>query len=335
MTPPELSSDCLSRMRGKKNLLAFSYGVDSTALFHLLTECEIPVDIAMVNYGLRPQAAAEEEAARNLAKRFGIRIHLAHAPRWDADFEQKARRFRYAFFESLIERDGYDHLLTAHQLNDRMEWMLMRLIRGAGASELAGMSRISRRRTPLGKEYLLLRPLLDTPRHEIESYLETAGHRSFFDDSNLDPAYERSRHRPLVRSFVEKYGEGIARTFRCLERDRERLDSLWRILVSQKNLRVLHLDDTASASRAADRTLKDLGYLLTAKERARIDRGDSLVAGRVWAVERYGSLMFIAPYLPDIVMPKPFRERCRKAGIPPKIRPYLFREEITPDNLFS
>ncbi len=42
--------DNLLPLADSKNLLGFSSGVDSTALFFLLVECEIPFDIAIVHY---------------------------------------------------------------------------------------------------------------------------------------------------------------------------------------------------------------------------------------------------------------------------------------------
>ena len=50
----------LSYLKGKKNLLAFSAGVDSSALFFLLLEHDIKFDIALVNYGTRETSDKEE-----------------------------------------------------------------------------------------------------------------------------------------------------------------------------------------------------------------------------------------------------------------------------------
>ena len=316
-----------------ENLLAFSHGVDSTALFYLLEETGVSFDLALVNYGVRPEAEEEEQAARELAARHGKRIHVVQAPRWQSDFEAEARRFRYAFFEELIEGQGYDCLVTAHQLDDRMEWLLMRLGRGAGAAELAGMARWERRRTSGGKEYRLFRPLLEISRWELLNYLERKGCRYFVDGSNESGENERSRLRPFVSAFVREYGSGIVRSFRYLERDRRALEEGWELLGNREALRILRLRSPEAAPRAAAEALKELGYLLTGAERERIRRGESLVAGRRWAVERTGELLYIAPYLPEISMPKSYRERCRKAGIPPKIRPYCFSTGFDPFRL--
>ena len=42
-------------IKTKKNLLAFSAGIDSTALFFLLLDNNIHFDIAIVNYNQRAQ----------------------------------------------------------------------------------------------------------------------------------------------------------------------------------------------------------------------------------------------------------------------------------------
>jgi tRNA(Ile)-lysidine synthase len=331
MTRPTLSLP--EELYSSDNLLAFSHGLDSTALFHLLLEEGIPFDLALVNYGVRPEAEAEERAARELAARYGKRIHVARAPRWESAFEARARSFRYDFFETLIEEHGYDSLLTAHQLDDRLEWLLMRLRRGAGAAELAGMASREIRRTPRGREYRLCRPLLELSRRELREYLERREIHYFTDGSNLSGENERSRLRPFVSAFVGEYAEGVARSFRHLERDRALLRRGWKQLAAVGSLRILKLEADAYAPRAADSALKELGYLLTGRERERILREPSLVAGRRWAVERRPGRLFVAPYLRGLSVPRAYRERCRRTGIHPKIRPYCYRHGIDPEAL--
>jgi tRNA(Ile)-lysidine synthase len=322
-------------LRSGRNLLAFSHGLDSTALFYLLEEERVDFDLALVNYGLRPEADEEEAAARLLAERHGKRIFTVRAPRWKSGFEAQARKFRYDFFERVMAEEGYDQLLTAHQLNDRLEWMLMRLRRGAGTVELAGMRSLERRESRYGNTYRLIRPLLEIPRRELEHYLRTRGHTWHRDPGNEDGSNERSGVRPLAEALLAGEEAGVVRTFRYLEADRTLIGSGWRVLAEREALRVLELSSSVYASRAADAVLKELGYLLSAEERERIDRGESLVAGRRWAVELRGNRLYIAPYLPGLTVPKRFREACRRLGIPPKIRPYCFDAGIEPGKLAS
>jgi len=320
----------LDTLRSRSLLLAFSHGVDSTALFYLLREEGILCDLALVNYRVRPGAEEELSAARELARSHGVRLHSVEAPRWEGDFECRARKFRYRFFEELIENEGYEVLLTAHQLDDRLEWMMMRLARGAGAVELAGMESRAPRRTPGGREYLMIRPLLETPRFLLEEYLRERGIRCFVDPTNLEGPNERAGLRAWSGAFVRAHAEGVARSFRYLEEDRRRLRRGWRVLLRIGQLRVIELEDPGQAGRAADEALKELGYLLSRKERERIPGEPSMVAGRRWALERRGNRLYIAPYLRGVTMTKPFKEACRRIGIPPKVRPYCYREGIDP-----
>ena len=63
-------------LKNSKNLLAFSGGADSTALFFLLLENEIPFDIAIVDYALRAQSKEEVSYAQELALTYKKNCHL-------------------------------------------------------------------------------------------------------------------------------------------------------------------------------------------------------------------------------------------------------------------
>jgi tRNA(Ile)-lysidine synthase len=232
-----------------------------------------------------------------------------------------------------VDEWGYGSLLTAHQLDDRLEWLLMQLRRGAGAMELAGMRAWEWRRTSLGAAYRLCRPLLEVPRRQLREYLQARGIPYFFDASNLSGENERSRLRPFVSALVEASGEGIARSFRYLERDRVLLEQGWERERVHGALHIVRLEGEVYASRAADSVLKELGYLLTGRERERLGDEPSLVVGRRWAVERRAGWLYIAPYLQGFSVPRTYRERCRRAGIPPKVRPYCYREGLEPERL--
>ena len=64
-----------SEIKNQKNLLAFSAGIDSSALFFLLIEKDIPFDIAIVNYNLRAQSNDEVSYAKELAKKYNKESH--------------------------------------------------------------------------------------------------------------------------------------------------------------------------------------------------------------------------------------------------------------------
>jgi len=81
--------------------------------------------------------------------------------------------------------------------------------------------------------------------------------------------------------------------------------------------------DCRAAIRQIDRVLKSRGYLLSAAQKEEILRKEDVVVGGKWAVVLQPTLVWVAPYR-HATMPKTFKERCRRARVPAKIRPYLF-----------
>ena len=310
-------------LENKKILLAFSAGVDSTALFFLLHENDIKCDLAIVDFGLREQSKEEVAYAKELAGRYGCQCYVAYAPKFTAHFEENARKFRYGFFEELINEHKYDVLLTAHQLNDRLEWLLMRLTKGAGASELVGLKSVAKKR-----DYMLVRPLLEYSKDELKSYLDKKGIKYFFDDSNYDEGYERNYFRHNFSDLlIEKYKDGIKRSFEYLKNDAAMQESMFDTVYSEKELMIVELKDISFKTKAADLALKELGYLLSRKQRAEIQENKSIVVGGEWVVALEKDLLFIAPYK-KTVLPKEFKEFCRIRHIPPLARGYIYDENI-------
>ncbi len=317
-----------SHLKEKKNLLAFSFGVDSSALFFLLIKNHISFDIALVNYGTRTNSDIEEAHAKALAKKYNLNCYTIKAPKFTTHFEKNAREFRYNFFKELIEEYGYDNLLTAHQLNDQLEWLLMRLTKGAGLSELIGLKNVSKR-----ENYHLVRPLLNYSKDELLNYLTENSYPYFIDKSNSDNKYERNRFRnQFSNALMEQYSDGIRRSMEYLKNDKEALEKEFETLLSLKELRVIKLHSSYAKSRAVDICLKELGYLLSAPQRKNIEKESSLVIAGVWAVELKDDLLYVSPYITQN-MPKKFKEACRVKKVPSKIRSYCFKENIDILNL--
>lgn len=326
----KLSKESFSYLEGKKNLLAFSAGVDSSALFFLLLQHNINFDIALVNYGLRKQSDEEEAYAVSLAKRYQLEVYIKQAPLFEQNFEKNARDFRYDFFDELMAQHNYDNLLTAHQLNDQLEWLLMRLSKGAGTVELLGLETYSKR-----KEYALVRPLLTYSKSELLAYLNEHKHPYFIDESNSDNKYERNLFRnEFANKLIENYAEGIKRSFFYLNEDKKQLNEGYVELFHEKELYVLSYEKEALRVRLVDKYLKKLGYLLSGKQRMALKESASLVLGHLWAVEIEEEYIFIAPYR-NSTMPKKFKESCRQLRIPVKVRNYLYEEEIDPKVLLE
>jgi len=316
-----LQLENLELLKNKKNLLAFSAGIDSSALLFLLLKHNISFDIALVNYGLREQSKEEEAYALELAKKHNLKAHITHAPSFENNFEKNARDFRYAFFDKLMT--NYDNLLTAHQLNDQLEWFLMRLSKGAGTTELLGLEALSER-----KNYKVIRPLLQYSKEKLLNYLTKNQYHYFVDESNSDEKYERNHFRKhFSNKFLEEYQEGIKRSFNYLKEDKEALTQEVKELFYEKEFYILGYKQEHQIIRLVDKYLKKLGYLLSAQQRAELKKKHSLVFGGLWAVEVLENKIFIAPYK-TTPMTKEFKEFCRIKKIPSKVRAYLFETKI-------
>lgn len=87
-----------SKITNTKNILAFSAGVDSSALFFLLLNAKIPFDIVIVNYNVRDQSKDEVQYAKDLAKKYNKRIFIKNVVlQSSSNFEKTARDIRYSF----------------------------------------------------------------------------------------------------------------------------------------------------------------------------------------------------------------------------------------------
>lgn len=319
-----LENSSLDILKNKKNLLAFSAGVDSSALFFLLLKNDIKFDIAIVNYNVRKQSQEELQYAKELALIHNLKIHILNAPKIDKNFEAKAREIRYDFFEELIQTYHYENLITAHHLGDRFEWMLMQFCKGAGCAEIAGMQMVQHRNS-----YTLVRPLLKLDKQELFTYLHANNIKYFEDESNFDEDIKRNSFRHSYASpLLDKYLDGIKKSFDYLDEDRATLVQE----VAIKNIKDFAYFKRLHNRRAdifvIDKYLKSKEYMLSASERELLKTQSTTVVGRKFLVNQEKDFVFIAPYSQeDFHMPKEFKEECRILKINPKLRPYLYENE--------
>ena len=325
-----LSKETLSPLQEGKNLLAFSAGVDSSALFFLLLEQNISFDIAIVNYKMRQQADEEVMHAEALAKRYNKQCYVLEKELPHQNFEAEARILRYHFFEQLISKHHYTHLVTAHQLDDRLEWFLMQFTKGAGLYELSGMHTLESRET-----HTLVRPLLETTKSDLLAYLNKNSRLYFEDKSNFDESYRRNYFRHKVTTpLLEQFEQGITKSLKYLQEDNKILHQ-----ESQyHSVNALYYFRTGATRRSdvivVDKILKQLGFLMRQGDKEKLKVLDEHVVGRRFVVSFYKAHCFIAPYL-QVTMQKVFKEQCRKLQVPSKLRGYLSQNREASEVVFT
>jgi tRNA(Ile)-lysidine synthetase-like protein len=199
---PVMLSQVLSTIRseqllaaGERVLVAVSGGPDSTALLHALARlrarlgCEIQA--AVVDHGLRPEAAAEAravtEACRRLQLHCGVLVvDVSGGRRRGESLQTAARRLRLAALQEAAAAAGCQRVALGHTADDQAETVLFRIVRGTG---LRGLSGIPYRRGPF------VRPLLDVRRAQVLGFLRRHGVGFVEDPSNRDRRFARTRVR--------------------------------------------------------------------------------------------------------------------------------------------
>jgi len=303
-----------------KNLLAFSAGVDSSALFFYLLERDIPFDIATVNYHTRDTSDLETEYAKKLAQKYNKKIFIKDCF-LNKFSEKKARDCRYQFFEKIIKKENYTTLILAHQLNDRFEWFLMQISKGAGLKELIAMEEFEKR-----DFYTIWRPFYNVSRDEILDYLKDNKIKYFIDKSNFDEKYKRNFFRKhFSNKFIKLFKNGVKRSFEYLEEDKKLLiNEDWE---NQKKLFFFKKENPKIDIKKVDLIAKKLGILLTKPQRNEIIKTNfsCVIQGKI-AIDSNKEKIFIAPFI-KTKMSKEFKEKMRKEKIPPKVRGYIYKME--------
>ena len=316
-----LSAPVLHKLKSGRNLLAFSHGVDSTALFYLLDEAGVKFDLAIVDYNIRAQSKDEVASARNLSAKFNKQIYVKSVRLGASNFEHEARAARYEFFAEICREQGYENLILAHQFDDRFEWFLMQLGRGAGLNELLGMQEIEAR-----EDYVIARPLLCVRKCELERFLRERNLKYFTDETNLTEQFKRGRVRTkFSEPFLNEYFSGVKKSFEFLATDALSLTPE----ISNPAPKIYLVKRGANEIRGADLACKRLGLVLSAAQRnecARcLENGTDCVLGGKVAVGAGEKFILTTPYV-KAAMDKKFKEACRRLAIPPINRGFLFAE---------
>ncbi len=177
----------------KRLWVAYSGGLDSHVLLHLLAQSDLQLRAIHINHGLNPDADDWAEHCLKVCKTLGVVCHVVKVKVEVAareSLEAKARTARYQAIIDTIAPD--DVVLTAQHADDQAETLLLQLLRGSGVAGLAAM--------PENKGWLI-RPLLRYTRAELYEYAQAANLKWIEDSSNADTRFDRNflRHEIMPR----------------------------------------------------------------------------------------------------------------------------------------
>ncbi len=216
---------------------AVSGGPDSMALFEclhrILTERAVASSaerlvVAHLHHGLREAAEADADFVRGQAEARGCRFVLgredvpALAREEGLSTEAAARRARYGFLRRVAVDLGAGAIALGHNADDQAETVLLRLLRGAGVRGVGGMRPVR----PAGADapgVVIVRPLLEITRAEIEAFVHHEGIPFRTDETNADPRFTRNRLRleivPALRGALQPRLTEVLGRFACLARE--------------------------------------------------------------------------------------------------------------------
>jgi tRNA(Ile)-lysidine synthase len=208
-------------------VVAFSGGVDSTVLAHVLAKSRrkfASLRWVHIDHGLQPASGEWARRCARQARRWRIPVavlSLSIEVRRGESPEAAARQARYAALAGVLEPG--EVLVTAQHRDDQVETLLLQLFRGAGVAGLAAMPAFA----PFAAGYIA-RPLLDVSRAELESYARQYDLRWIEDPTNALVRFDRNylRHRvlPRIRARWKGLDQAVARSARHMAEAARLLD---------------------------------------------------------------------------------------------------------------
>lgn len=187
-------------------LLGISGGIDSTTLLFILLEIQKTISfelgLAHINHMLRgKESERDERFVKKLAGKLHLPLYIKRvdikkiAVEKGLSLQHAGREARYHFFNEVITEYGYNKIAIAHNLDDQIETMLLRALKGTG---LRGLSAI-----PIKRD-AIIRPFLNTYRADITEYAGQHAISFVEDSSNNKIVYERNFLRKEIFPIMEK-----------------------------------------------------------------------------------------------------------------------------------
>ena len=213
-------------------IASVSGGPDSVcllySLWHLRRLFQIRLEVFHFDHRLRPESAKDGAYVARLAERLRVPFHLRSAedaPAKGVSVEAWATLARSDAANDVRRSIGAQAIAEGHTLDDQVETVLMNLIRGGGLEAVGGI-------WPGGRRHdrsVLVQPLLDVDRTEVEAFCRALHLRPRVDPTNRDTKLLRNAIRLQVipaieRSTGREVKRPIARSADLLREDRRELD---------------------------------------------------------------------------------------------------------------
>ena len=193
---------------GDKIVLGVSGGPDSISMLNILNEIKheqsikFEIYVAHVNHLIRKEAIDDEKYVEDYCNKKDIECYIKRidveqiANNKKIGTEEAGRNARYDFFEEILQKTGSNKIAIAHNKNDKIETIIMHLLRGSGLSGLKGIEPI--------RDNKYIRPLIECERQEIEQYCEENELNPRIDKTNFENEYTRNKIRNIVIPYIKQ-----------------------------------------------------------------------------------------------------------------------------------
>lgn len=206
---------------GDKIVLGVSGGPDSISMLDILNnikkenQIDFNITVAHVNHLIREEAIDDEKYVQEYCEKNKIEYYIKRidvqniARERKIGTEEAGRIARYDFFEEILEKTNSNKIGIAHNKNDKIETIIMHILRGSGISGLKGIEPI--------RDNKYIRPLIECERTEIEQYCEEYKLNPRIDKTNFENEYTRNKIRNIVIPYIkEEFNPNIIETINRL-----------------------------------------------------------------------------------------------------------------------
>jgi len=177
-------------------IIALSGGADSVALLVALSRLGYKCVAAHCNFGLRgEESLRDRDHAAHMASLYADEYReiafdvSAYKKAHGVSTEMACRDLRYEWFARLSDELGAIPVAVAHHSDDNIETVLLNLLRGTGITGMTGMK---------PKNGIIIRPMLDIARKDIETFLAAENIPYVTDSTNLINDVKRNKLRNII-----------------------------------------------------------------------------------------------------------------------------------------
>lgn len=164
-------------------VIAVSGGVDSVCLLDMLAKTPYyRLTVAHFDHGIREDSSIDGEFVKALSNKYGLNFISAEGKLGPQASEAEAREARYSFLRQAVIDSNSSALITAHHMDDRLETLIINLIRGTGRKGLTSLQETENTK----------RPLLKVNKQELKEYAHKHNLSWREDSTNSDDRYLRN-----------------------------------------------------------------------------------------------------------------------------------------------